>query len=179
MNYIVDKSLIGDGILQYTTESGCKYLAKIFQTSPGSYLWSIDFAKISGEPSTSEVFKIMKTLTDASMEYALEKNINNVVIFIAGETQELIDQKTLVFQRWLNQDWDFTITPNMDLKISGLRNSIITVPTNTIMMTRKPKTVQKQVVINGNANIKFCFNCGTENNGFQFCPNCGTNLKQA
>jgi hypothetical protein len=27
--------------------------------------------------------------------------------------------------------------------------------------------------------VKFCFNCGSENNNYKFCPSCGTNLKQA
>ena len=109
--------------------------------------------------------------------WSFEKNINNAVIFIAGENQEVINQKTTVFTRWIDLDWDYTIQPNIEMKIAGLRNTIM-IPTNAIMMTRKQTTVQKQVVINGNVNIKFCFNCGTENKGFQFCPNCGTNLKQ-
>jgi hypothetical protein len=177
MTYHIDKTLIGDGIIQYSTDAGCKYLAKIYETAPKSNVWSIDFVKVSGNPSPLEVFKIMKTLTEASMEYAFEKNINNAVIFIAGENQEVINQKTTVFTRWIDLDWDYTIQPNIEVKIAGLRNTIM-IPTNAIMMTRKQTTVQKQVVINGNVNIKFCFNCGTENKDFQFCPNCGTNLKQ-
>jgi hypothetical protein len=174
MTYNLDKSLIGDGIILYNTDSGCKYLAKISETSIGSGLWTLDFMKLSGEPSTSEVFKIMKTLTDACMEYVFEKNINNVAIFISGENEEIINQKTTIFQRWLKEDWDFEIVPNMEIKIQGKRNSKFNVPTNAIMMKRKQKSTQKQIVINGNINVKFCFNCGTKNDSFQFCPNCGT-----
>jgi hypothetical protein len=179
MTYNVDKSLIGDGIIQYSTESGCKYMAKISESAPGSTLWSIDFRKLSGTPSPSEVFKIMKTLTDASMEYVLEKNINNFAIFIDGENEEIVEKKTVAFQRWLKDDWDFEVIKNMEIKISGMKNSVFTIPTNSIMMRRKQNVVQKQVSVNGNIQIKFCYNCGRENNEFQFCPNCGTNLKQA
>jgi membrane protease subunit (stomatin/prohibitin family) len=62
----------------------------------------------------------------------------------------------------------------MEIKIQGKRNSKFNVPTNAIMMKRKQKSTQKQIVINGNINVKFCFNCGTKNDSFQFCPNCGT-----
>lgn len=174
MTYNLDKSLIGDGIILYNTDSGCKYLAKISETAIGSGLWTLDFMKLSGEPITSEVFKIMKTLTDACMEYVFEKNINNVAIFISGENEEIINQKTTIFQRWLKEDWDFEIVPNMEIKIQGKRNSKFNAPTNAIMMKRKQNIVQKQIVINGNMNVKFCFNCGTKNDDFQFCPNCGT-----
>jgi hypothetical protein len=179
MTYNLDKSLISDGMIFYTTDSGCKYLAKIFETSTGSGLWTLDFIKLSGDPESSEVFKIMKTLTDACMEYVYDKNINNVAIFVSGENEDVINQKTTIFQRWLRDDWDFEITPNMEIKISGKRNSSYSVPTNAIMMKRKQKVVQKQIITNGNIQVKFCFNCGSENNGFQFCPNCGTNLKQS
>ena len=179
MIYNIDRSLISDGIIQYTTDSDCKYLAKIFETAPGSGLWSIDFVKVSGTPSPVEVFRIMKTLTEASMEYAQEKKIDNVVIFIAGDTQEEINKKTAAFQRWLVDDWNFEIIKNMEIKISGMRNYFTEIPTNTFMMKRKTSSTQKQISTTGNFEIKFCFNCGTENKGFQFCPNCGTNLKQA
>ena len=178
MTYNVDKSLIGDGIIQYSTESGCKYMAKIYESAPGSTLWSIDFKKLSGTPSPSEVFKIMKTLTDAAMEYVYDKNINTVSIFIDAESDEMIEKKTIAFQRWIKDDWDFEVIKNMEIKIAGMRNSTFTMPTNSIMMRRKQNVVTKQVSVNGSINIKFCYNCGTENNDFQFCPNCGTNLKQ-
>ena len=178
MTYNIDKTLIDDGLIQYSTDSGCKYIVKIFESSPGSGLWSIDFFKVFGEPTPIEVFKIMRTLTDVAMEYVYQKNITNVAIFIAGENDEIIQKKTVAFQRWLKEDWDFEVISNMEMKISGMKDSTFIVPTNTIMMKRKQNVVQKQVSINGNIEVKFCYNCGTENKGFQFCPNCGTNLKQ-
>ena len=178
MTYNLDKGLIDDGIILYTTESGCKYMAKIFETSNRSGLWTLDFIKLVGEPDSSEVFRIMKTLTEASMEYVFEKNINNVAIFVSGENEDVINQKTTIFQRWLKEDWDFDIIPNMEIKVQGKRNSTFSVPTNAIMMKRKQKPIQRQVITDKNYEIKFCFNCGSENKGFQFCPNCGTNLKQ-
>lgn len=175
MNYLVDRSLIEDGILQYTTESGTKFLAKIFRTSANSDLWSLDFVKVSGTPSPVEVFKTMKTLTDAAMEYAVQRGINRVIIFIAGETQDVIEKKTTAFQRWLVLDWDFEIIPFMDVRVSGLRNGF-TVPTNTILLSRKKLPFQRQVVQNNQITIKFCFNCGQENKEFLYCPTCGTKL---
>ena len=94
-------------------------------------------------------------------------------------TQEEINKKTAAFQRWLVDDWNFEIIKNMEIKISGMRNYFTEIPTNTFMMKRKTSSTQKQISTTGNFEIKFCFNCGTENKGFQFCPNCGTNLKQA
>lgn len=175
MNYLVDRSLVGDGILQYTTESGTKFLAKIFKTSAGSDLWSLDFVKVSGTPSPVEVFKTMKTLTDAAMEYAVQREINRVIIFIAGETQQIIEKKTAAFQRWLVVDWDFEIMPYMDVRVLGLRTGF-TVPTNTLLLTRKKLLFQRQILQDDRRTIKFCFNCGQENKEFLYCPTCGTKL---
>lgn len=179
MAYDVDKTLISEGVFHFTTDSNCKYVTKISETSKNSGLWTIDFIKLSGSPSEFEVFKTMKTMTETVIEYVDKMNIKNMMIFISGSNELEIEKKTKTFQRWM-VGWDFEIIKNMEIKVSGLRNPIF-VPTNTFMMKRKQNSISSQDVNKTgikNIEIKFCFNCGTENQGFQFCPTCGTNLKQ-
>ena len=180
MSYIIDKELEWDGIFKYTTDSGISYMAKIHETAPGSGYWTIDFIKLSKDSgNVREVFAIMNTLIELSMGYADIKNIQNVIIFINGENREQIDQKTRIFTRWIKDYWDYQIVSNPEMTISGKRDGRINIPTNGIFMTRKQgivtpieNTTLSKVV------VKFCYNCGTENNNFKFCPKCGTSLQQ-
>jgi hypothetical protein len=180
MSYIIDKELEWDGIYKYTTDSGISYMAKIDETAPGSGYWTIDFIKLSkNDGNVREVFAIMNTLIELSMEYADIKNIQNVIIFINGENRDLIDQKTRIFTRWIKDYWDYQIVSNPEMVISGKRDGRINIPTNGIFMTRKQGIVTPiQTTKLSSVDVKFCYNCGTENNNFKFCPKCGTSLQQ-
>lgn len=174
MRYYIDKSSISSGVFTYTTDSGCSYLVDIREAN--SEIWTLDFIKLSGNPSELEVFKIMKTLTDSAMEFVYQKNIQKAILFISGDNKEEIDKKTRVFQRWLIDDWDIEVLNDIEINVSGLRGPIYTT-INGISITRKQKIVQDKISTDNNFEFKFCYNCGNKNEGFQFCPNCGTNLK--
>lgn len=180
MSYIIDKDMEWDGIYKYTTDSGISYMAKIHETAPGSGFWTIDFMKMSkDEGDFKEVFSIMNTLIELSMDYADQKNIQNVIIFISGENREKIDQKTRIFTRWIKDYWDYQIISNPEMLIPGKRDGRIIIPTNGIFMTRKKGLVTPiQTTKLSSVEVKFCYNCGTENNNFKFCPKCGTSLQQ-
>jgi hypothetical protein len=178
MNYYVDKNLAWDGIFTYSTDSGTKYLIKISETAPESGVWKLDFIRLEGNPTSIEIFKTMKTLLDISMEYVNEKNINNAILMIAGNSEEEIQKKTKAFTRWLKEDWTFEVINRPEVYIPGVKGKKI-VQTNVIFIKRKPKIDKKVEISNNHEGFKYCPNCGTENKGWQFCPNCGTNLKQA
>jgi hypothetical protein len=174
MSYNVDKTFAWDGIYQYSSDSGAKYLVKISKTSKNSDMWTLNFMKLAGEPSKLEVFKIMRTLWEVSMEYVNEKNINTAILLVSGADNLEIEQKTTVFTRYLKDDWDFQIINNPDFQVEGMKNGKFSIPTNAFFIQRKvnsPQIINKTI---DPVSIKFCFNCGTKNDSFQFCPNCGT-----
>lgn len=180
MSYVIDRGMEWDGIYKYTTDSGISYMAKIHETAPGSGFWTIDFIKLSKEDGDArEVFTIMNTLIELSMEYAEMNNIQNAIIFINGENREQINQKTKIFTRWIKDYWDYQVVSNPQVFIPGKRDGRITIPTNGIFMTRKKNLITpiKETKLS-TVEIKFCYNCGTENNNFKFCPKCGTSLQQ-
>ena len=86
-----------------------------------------------------------------------------------------MEKKTKVFTRWIRSPWTFEVHRNPVIDILGRANKIY-LNKNLIHM-KKTDVVEKNTVVN--TNVKFCFNCGTENKGFKFCPNCGQNLQQA
>lgn len=137
MNYELDKSGIDNGIIQYTTENGCKYLANIYEIEIGTGVWSLEFIKFSGNPESSDVFKIMRTLTDACMEYVYEKNITSAILFISGGKKEEIEQKTKIFQRWLENDWSFEVISGKEVDILGRKFKISNTDAKILTMTRK------------------------------------------
>jgi hypothetical protein len=176
MNYNVDKSLSWNGLYQYSSESGTQYLVKISESAPGSDFWTMDFVKLSGEPTPSEVFKIMSTLFEVSMEYVIQKNITKAFLIINGKDKEEIEKKTNIFVRWLRDHWDYQIVNNPEFTTP--KGNQVVLQTNGIYITKKLVTNTESNNNLTDVTIKFCYNCGTENKGFQFCPNCGTNLKQ-
>ena len=180
MAFELDKSLSWNGIYRYSTENGTQYLAKISETAKNSGLWTLDFIKLSGDPSPIEVFKILNTLFLACMEYVNQNNVNKAYLAVTGETNEEISKKTTAFTRWIKDYWDYQIIDNPEFRILGRKESII-IPTKVIFMTRKTTSISNTTSTSetNNTLMKFCPNCGTQNNNFQFCPNCGTNLKQA
>jgi|688.fasta_scaffold364307_2 hypothetical protein len=180
MSYVIDKGMEWDGIYKYTTDSGISYMVKIHETAPGSGYWTIDFIKLSKDSgNVREVFSIMSMLMELSMGYADIRNIQNVIIFISGENREQINQKTRIFTRWIKDYWNYQIVSNPEVIIPGKRDGRITIPTNGIFMTRKQGLVTPiETTTLSSVEIKFCYNCGTENNNFKFCPKCGTSLQQ-
>lgn len=168
--YKINRTLSDDGVYQYTTDSGVKYLAKISESSPSSGLWTLNFVLIEGSPSIREVFTTMNTLTEASMEYLDSVGAKTAIFFIDGNNSDEIDQKTRIFTRWISQYWDYDIISNPEIVIPGKRDGKITIQTNAISMKRKSNVITSS---------NFCQNCGNPNTGSKFCPNCGTNLQGA
>ena len=113
-----------------------------------------------------------------------KNNIENIIVTIDGKDQEEIDKKTKAFTRWIKKPWSYKVMKNPTIKIDGATKNIY-VRTNIIHMfkTNEPITpevvVKKEEIKNIPSQIKFCYNCGLENNNYKFCPGCGTNLQQA
>ena len=169
----IDRSLESEGVFQYTTDSGCKYIASISESAPNSGLATLDFMLVSGSPSYIEVFKTMRTLYEISTEYVLKKGFKNLIFYIDGANREEIDQKTNIFTRWIDTNiWEYRIDPQPYIIIPNMRNGIIPVNTNAIVIKKKDNVVIESV------KSKFCHNCGSPNNNYKFCPDCGQNLQE-
>lgn len=167
----VDKSLEFKGVFQWITDSGCKYIAHISESAPNSGLVSLDFIKISGNTSPSEIFKTMRTLYEVSTDYLVKRGFPNLIVYIDGENREIIDKKTRAFTRWINTDiWEFKIDSNPKIVIPNKRDGVIELDTNVITIKKRDGVIKNI--------IKFCSNCGIENKEYKFCPNCGINLQQ-
>ena len=184
MAYNIDNSLIWDNLFMFTTDSGNKYVAKFAEVSDG--IWTLDFYLSSGDPLRSEIFKTMKFLGDNTSNFLDERSINTLLVYISGSDRNEIDQKTKIFTRWIKSPWKYEVISNPIITTDGNRNHIQT-NTNFIHMTRGVEEVViespvnkvvNELVIESPVGVKFCFNCGLENNNFKFCPSCGTNLKQ-
>lgn len=168
----IDRSLESDGVFQYTTDLGCKYLVSIRESAPNSGLAKLDFILISGSPSNTEVFKTMRTLYEISTEYVLKKGFKNLILYIDGSDKKEIDKKTKVFTRWIdNNIWEYKIDPQPYIIIPNMRNGIIQFNTNAIFLKKKDNAILEI------SKSKFCHNCGKPNNNYKFCPNCGQNLQ--
>jgi len=168
----LDKTLESDGIYQYTTDNKVKYAVRISESSPGSGLASLDFMLVSGNPSSSEIFKTIGTLYQLATEYVEKKKLKHILLTIDGPNRTEIDQKTKIFTRWIDTDiWDYQITSNPEILIPGKRNGSIILQTNSISMKRKEDVATKQ--------SKFCGNCGNSIIiGNKFCGNCGNSLQE-
>lgn len=137
----------------------------------------MDFTLLSGTPSAIEIFRTMGTLYELAFEHVESKGFKNILAYINGANREEIDQKTRIFTRWINPEfWDHQIIPNPQIIIPGKRNGTFTLQTNGIAMTRKNVIVPVPTPV-PSVDIKFCYNCGTENDNYKFCPTCGTNLQ--
>lgn len=169
----IDRSLESDGVFQYTTVSGCKYLVSIHESAPNSGLATLDFILVSGSPSVIEVFKTMKTLYEISTEYVLKRGFKNLIFYIDGSNREEIDRKTNIFTRWIDTDiWEYRIERQPYIIIPDMINGIISFNTNAIIIKKKDNPLVKSV------KSKFCHNCGEPNSNYKFCPNCGQNLQE-
>lgn len=177
VNFEIDRSLSSDGVYQYSTDDGVGYLVKISESAPGSGLATIDFVLISGSPSPMEVFRTMNTLYELSFEHVESKGFKNILVYINGSNREEIDKKTRIFTRWINPEfWDYQILPDPQIIIPGKKNGAFTLQTNAIAIVRKNVVIPTPTPVSS-VDVKFCYNCGTENNNYKFCPKCGTNLQ--
>lgn len=189
--YVIDRSISWDNTIFFDSENGTKYSVQLIETAPGSNMWTFNFNLVKGLPDQKEVFKTMNVLYDVLLEPGglIEKNnVREIIVTIAGNSREEIDQKTKIFTRWIRSPWEFRIDSNPEIIIQGKRESIY-LNTNLIHIKKSEVEVVKEVIKIKpvieivveplvESNIKFCFNCGLENNNYKFCPDCGTNLKQ-
>jgi hypothetical protein len=184
--YTIDRSISWNNTIVFSSDNGTKYGVQLLETAPGSKLWTFNFKLIEGVPDQKEVFKTMSVLQDVLLEPGglIERNnVNEIVVFIDGKSREEIDQKTKIFTRWIKSPWIFNIESNPEIIITGKRDQIY--PNTNFIHIKKTDVIEQVTPIETNktsinlSNIKFCYNCGSENNNYKFCPSCGTNLQQA
>ena len=183
--YTIDRTIFWDNTIFFDSDNGTRYGVQLIETAPGSKVWTFNFKLISGIPDQKEVFKTMNALQDVLLEPGglIEKNnVTRIIVLIDGKNRNEIDQKTKIFTRWIKSPWEFTVDSNPEIIIEGKRDQIY--PNTNVIHIKKTDFVEKSVDIETKkpiniSNIKFCYNCGLENNNFKFCPGCGTNLKQA
>lgn len=178
--YTIDKSISWDNIIVFSSNNGTKYGVQLLETSPGSKIWTFSFKLIEGIPDKKEVFKTMSVLQDVLLEPGglIEKNnVSEFFAFVDGKSREEIDQKTKIFTRWIKSPWVFNIESNLEITIEGKRDKIY--PNTNFIHIRKTDVIETNKTSINLSNIKFCYNCGLENNNYKFCPGCGANLQQA
>ena len=176
----VDKSLSWDGLYQFYTDKGAKFLIKIVESAPNSGVWMVNFVKSNTiEVEPREVFSLMKLIAEGCNEYANQKGINKAIFLMSGGREESL-QKSKIFTRWMEDNWNFEIKESQ-IKIPGTRFEVLNSTPYTISLSRKEKSNKTEITNSSNTisqEIKFCYNCGTPNNSYLFCPSCGTKLKQ-
>ncbi len=185
--YFIDKSISWYNTVFFSSDSGTKYSVQLVETAPNSKVWTFNFNLISGIPDNKEVFKTMKVLYEILLEPngLIEKNnVKEIILTIDGSSREEINQKTKIFTRWIKSPWVFEINSNPEIIMQGKREQIY-LNTNLIHIKKNEELVKEVIKVEpinqvvNIPNIKFCFNCGLENNNYKFCPGCGTNLQQA
>jgi len=178
--YTIDRSVSWDNTIFFKSDNGTRYGVQLSETAPGSKLWTFNFKLINGVPDQKEVFKTMGILQEVLLEPGglIEKNnVTEVIVLIEGESREEIDQKTKIFTRWIKSPWEFKIESNPEIIIDGKRENIY--PNTNLVHIKKSDILPNVIKSSVNTNIKFCYNCGMENNNYKFCPGCGENLQQA
>jgi hypothetical protein len=183
--YTIDRTIFWDNTVFFDSDNGTRYGVQLTETAPGSKVWTFNFKLISGIPDQKEVFKTMGALQDVLLEPGglIEKNnVTRIIVLIDGKNRDEIDQKTKIFTRWIKSPWTFTVDSNPEIIIEGKRDQIY--PNTHIIHIKKMDVIEQPVKVETKtsvniSNVKFCYNCGLENNNYKFCPSCGTNLKQA
>lgn len=183
--YTIDRSISWNNTIFFDSDNGTRYGVQLTETAPGSKLWTFNFKLVNGIPDQKEVFKTMSVLQDVLLEPGglIERNdVTQIVVLIDGRNREEIDQKTKIFTRWIKSPWSFTIDSSPEITIEGKRDQIY--PNTNVIHIKKTGHIEQPVIVETKtpvniSNIKFCYNCGLENNNYKFCPGCGTNLKQA
>jgi len=183
--YTIDRSISWNNTIFFDSDNGTRYGVQLTETAPGSKLWTFNFKLVNGIPDQKEVFKTMSVLQDVLLEPGglIERNdVTQIVVLIDGRNRDEIDQKTKIFTRWIKSPWSFTIDSSPEITIEGKRDQIY--PNTNVIHIKKTENIEQPVIVETKtpvniSNIKFCYNCGLENNNYKFCPGCGTNLKQA
>ena len=177
MSYIIDNSNIQNNVLALTDKDDLKYFIKLTEISEGSDVWTLAFMQpptIKSNRSFEYMFILSKQIFESDL---LERNgVNKILLLIEGDNRENVDKKTEIFTNIINDDWEFKIEQDPETIIEG-GLSYFNFNTNSIYISKKEKVIETVIVNEGI--MKFCPNCGLENNNYKFCPSCGTNLKQA
>ena len=184
MLFKVDDTLSWDNCFYIITDEGNIYCVKLDETALGTGIWVLNFILVDGSPNNKEVFKTLQTFWINLKKMLIEKNINTVIAYIDGATRKERDQKTKVFTRWIDDPFECFVDESPEVRVQGKKTPIYP-DTNFLKIVRKSfsspevKIEEAKPIITQQIDIKFCYNCGTENKGFKFCPNCGTNLQQS
>lgn len=156
------------------------YLVYVSETGEGSNLWTLNISNEEGRIKKDDIYKLMSTISDVIFKgkdsLAENSNIKEMIYFVYGNTEQEIDKRSKVFSRWIKKPWTFEIIKNPTIDIQGKANKVY-LKSNLIHIKKNEDYIEETPKIIGN--IKFCFNCGTENKAYKFCPSCGTNLQQS
>jgi len=176
MSYIINKSNIENNILILTDKNDLKYFIKLTEISEGSDVWTFSFIREPNKISNNSfeyMFILCKEIFESDL---LDKNkVSKILLLIEGDSRESADEKTEIFTKLINDNWNFKIEQNPETIIED-GGGYINLNKNSIYITKKEKVSEDIVILEI---MKFCPNCGLENNNYKFCPSCGTNLKQA
>ena len=178
MSYIIDNSNIQNNVLTLTDKNELEYFIKLTEISEGSDVWTFSFMQpptiIKSNKSFEYMFILSKEIFESDL-FEINK-VNKILLLIEGDSRENVDEKTEIFTNIINDEWEFKIEQDPETIIEG-GLSYINFNTNSIYITKKEKVIES-ITLNEGV-MKFCPNCGLENNNYKFCPSCGTNLKQA
>ena len=174
MSYTINKSNLENNLLFLKLEDDSECFIKLTEIHEGSDIWTFYFVETDNKDKSFEHLCILtKEIFENDL---LEKNkVSKLLILINGDDREDTDKKTEVFISLLKGDWEFKIDQDPETTIEGGSN-YINFNTNSIYITKKEKFIES-ITLNEGV-MKFCTNCGLENNNYKFCPSCGSNLKQ-
>ena len=174
MSYTINKSNLENNLLFLKLEDDSECFIKLTEIHEGSDIWTFYFLETDNKDKSFEHLCILtKEIFENDL---LEKNkVSKLLILINGDDREDTDKKTEVFISLLKGDWEFKIDQDPETTIEGGSN-YINFNTNSIYITKKEKFIES-ITLNEGV-MKFCTNCGLENNNYKFCPSCGSNLKQ-
>jgi hypothetical protein len=174
--YNIDKSHLQDNVLILKIDDILIYHVELTRLPDYDDIWTFNFIS----PPVNNSFEYILILVREFFESGLlEKNeVKNIFVLIEGNDREDVDKKTDSFIGFIKDDWSLQIIQDPEIQIEG-GYGYINHNTNSIFITKKEKEIITEVNIVSDNLMKFCPNCGLENNNYKFCPNCGTNLKQA
>lgn len=174
MSYTINKSNLENNLLFLKLEDDSECFIKLTEIHEGSDIWTFYFLETDNKDKSFEHLCILtKEIFENDL---LEKNkVSKLLILINGDDREDTDKKTEVFISLLKGDWEFKIDQDPETTIEGGSN-YINFNTNSLYITKKEKVIES-ITLNEGV-MKFCTNCGLENNNYKFCPSCGSNLKQ-
>lgn len=175
MNYTIDKSNLQNNILSLNVGENLNYFVEVSKSLENSDVWTFNFIKSPVDILPDYILILSREIFESGI---LEKNdIKKIFLLIEDDNIEQLNKKTEDFIDIIKDSWNFEIEHEPETKIEG-GYSYINNNTNLIYITKK----EKEIILDDKKDVnlmKFCPNCGLENNNYKFCPNCGTNLKQA